>query len=356
MLQWMDGFAYTTVGAELPYETKYDLHDSNIGPAYGRNGGSGFQSAVYLYGPNFLIKSLFGNHNTFWQGKAVRIDAMGSVGACFMGLQDAGTMQVSYRFDVVGHLLAVRGDPGGTPTPLCISATTYSPGTFHYIEAKTVINSATGSIQIWVDGVKVASASSVNTQVSGNATANQEYIGMSLNSIGAGYPGVSICDMYCLDTTGAAPWNNRLGDCTVVTQVPSGPGSFAQFTPSQGQNYQNVDTIPPGANYNSGSAVGQRDSFAFPGLPSTDTIYAVMPMPYAGNSAAGSRSVAATARQGSTDKILPNVSLGVGSVYALASSTGTGALNNNIVETDVNGLAWTPTNFNATQFGYEVTV
>lgn len=355
MLQWMDGFAYTTLGAELPYETKGDLHDSNIGPAFGRNGGSGFQSRVYLYGPNYLIKSLFGNHSTFWQGKAVRIDAIGG-GGCFMGLMDTGVMQVSYRFDMVGHLLAVLGDPTGTPTPLCISATTYSPGTFHYIEAKTVINSTTGSIQIWVDGVKVASAANVKTQVSANATANQEFIGLTLNSVGAGGPAISITDMYCLDTTGAAPWNNRLGDCTIVTEVPRGPGSFAEFTPSQGQNYQNVDTIPPGANYNSGSAVGQRDSFAFPGLLSTDTIYAVMPMPYAGNSAAGTRSIAATVRQGTTDKVLPSVSLGVGPVYALASTTGTGALNNNIVQTDANGLAWTPTNFNASEFGYEVTV
>jgi len=121
------------------------------------------------------------------------------------------------------------------------------------------VNGATGRFILKVDGTTVIDWTGISTY-------GTEYVdGITLGNDVSGFPGCYFGDVV-LDS---ADW---VGASRVGYKVPSGAGNFAQFTPSAGSNYQNVDEVPVSASdYNYVNSVDQIDSFTTPAAISVGT-------------------------------------------------------------------------------------
>ena len=145
--------------------------------------------------------------------------------------------------------------------------------TWYYIEIKAYIHDSAGTVEIHVNGVEVLSLTSKDTL---NGTDN--YVG----ALSIGYAAecnTYFDDLYVLDTTGSKN-NDFLGDVRIDAVRPDGAGTYTDFDPSAGSNYQNVDESPgpdDDTTYNDGDTVGDQDSYGLPALPSPagTTIYGV---------------------------------------------------------------------------------
>lgn len=86
-------------------------------------------------------------------------------------------------------------------------------------------------------------------------------------------------DIYICDGSGAEN-NDFLGNLSVECLRPNGAGSSAQFTPSAGSNYQNVDDTDEDGNdgdttYNAADADGETDLYAMESLATAGEIVGV---------------------------------------------------------------------------------
>lgn len=79
----------------------------------------------------------------------------------------------------------------------------------------------------------------------------------------------NMCDFYVCDTAGGVN-DDFLGDVEVRAHFPTGAGSAADFTPSAGSNWQNVDDTAPddATTNNSSNTLNHKDSFVFEDLKS----------------------------------------------------------------------------------------
>lgn len=135
-------------------------------------------------------------------------------------------------------------------------------GVHQYIEMKAVIDNTVGSVEVRVDGVTVIAASGLDTQATSRAR-------WSIFALGNGN---GLDDVYVCDGTGAAPFNDFLGDVHVDTLFPltdaEQPGTHAQFTPSTGTDHGAlVDEVAPGTpasdDYNAAPTAGLRETYRF---------------------------------------------------------------------------------------------
>lgn len=128
------------------------------------------------------------------------------------------TTQCDVRSDVNGHLFVTNNGTqrGSTSTQVL------TPG-WHYIELDvTFATGATGTADVWVDGVRWVHATSVITATT-VATANRVYYGGVIVN-----QQTYLKDMYLLDGA-TSPNNTPLGDVTVWAFYPNGAGVNAQF-------------------------------------------------------------------------------------------------------------------------------
>lgn len=121
--------------------------------------------------------------------------------------------------DSSGHLkLTNSGTQRGST-----STQVLTPG-YHYIELDTTFaTGATGTADVWVDGVRWIHATSVITATT-VATANRIYYGgIIINQQ------TYLKDMYCLDAS-TGPYSTPLGDITVGVSYENSAGTNAQWT------------------------------------------------------------------------------------------------------------------------------
>ena len=242
-----------------------------------------------------------------------------------------------------GNVLAVYR----ASTELGRSTISIIPNGYQYVEIKFTISDTVGSVEVRLNGTSVITLSGVNTRNGGSATAN----GFSFESVlvnGSWDTAASYYDdIYICDDSGSVN-NDFLGDIRVSALVPTGDGTYTQFTPSTGGNYQNVDDESPDGDttYNSDNAVGHVDSFAMSSLPSSaGLVLGVQTLVAARKDDAGERSMGTVQRSGSTDTEGAGVPLLVGyryirDVYDINPAT---------------GVAYTVGEVNALEVGYKVT-
>ena len=139
------------------------------------------------------------------------------------------------------------------------SGKTLSVQTYHYLEVKVKIHGTLGTVEIWLDGTKIMDLDNLDTLEGSNAYVRYYKI-RTLHSGRSTF----FDDFYLLDTGGAAPCNDRLGDVRVDVLRPEGVGTHGDFTPSAGDNYENADEVYPDddTTYNDGSNVADQDSYA----------------------------------------------------------------------------------------------
>jgi hypothetical protein len=247
------------------------------------------------------------------------------------------------------HISIVTGDAANTlwvrrGNTVLITATNIAVNVWHYFELKVTLSATVGSIDFRVDGISVGTFSG-NTKNGGtNTTIDTVKLGGSGNNTGII---IYRDDMYVLDDTGSAPYNNFLGDVRVYSLNPTGAGASTQWTPDSGSNYARVNEVPySAANYVQSSTVGQRDTYALSDLPGSGvtSIYGVQSNVIAKRTDAGAVAVKPTLKSGATVAYGASTQLPTFDVVATDVRT-----------TDPNtSSAWTVAGVNSLEAGMEI--
>jgi len=346
-LRFFDGFDHYTSEADLYTKwTGFFNAGRPPGSAVGRFGGGW---PIDNNNSRTVYKQL-DNQPTWIVGAAVKRTLAGQSGhnnifafldagtyQCYVGVDEASALLKVYRFN--GNLLGT----GTIPITL---------GSWMYIEAKVTISDASGIFVVRVNGVVDINLSGVDTKNTANATASMIQLnGGTLAGTGQEnkYDDVYIEDG--VDATGSqgAPFNDFLGDVRAESLFPSGNGNSSQFVGQDADsvnNYLNVDeTTPDGdTTYNESATVGEKDTYAYTNLtPTSGTVYAVQPVPYARKTDAGARSIKTVARHSGTEEDSADTPLGTS--YTILRDLRT---------TKPGGGAWTIADVNAAEFGVKV--
>ncbi len=173
---------------------------------------------------------------------------------------------------------------------------------YDYYEWKLVVNSGAGSVILHRNGVEILNQSGINTSAAGSNLA--AIFGLGYFNGLAAMPALWYDDLYLADTSGSE-CNDLLGDVRVEKLLPGGAGSYSQWTPSAGGNYQCVDEATPSdADYVSAAASGLKDTYALSNSASTSgSPKAVVVHPRLSKAGGGFRGVKALLRSGGTDQL-----------------------------------------------------
>lgn len=338
-LRFLDGFDHYTTAAAYAY--KYTSYSNTLAPGAGRRSG-GNASRFGNYGGDYLLKTL--DDQARWiVGFAYKRDYASNDEKPILQLRDnTGAVQVALCMHSVDGLLRLwRGDQ---TTLLATSTIALPTGSWNFIELKTTIHDTTGSLELRVNGVTVATYAGDTKYSSTIGTAR------SIRLSGGVYSSSLygwIDDLYVCDGTGTTN-NDFLGDCRVDTLYPNGVGNSAQFTPTgSATNWENVDDVPSDedASYNASDTVGSIDSFAFTDMAVlTASVFGVQANILARKDDAGTRTLRAIARVGGTnyegsDLPLSDTYLDQQQIWALNPAT---------------AASWTEAEINAAEFGYKV--
>jgi len=260
-----------------------------------------------------------------------------------MEFTDGATCQLGLGVTNARQLCVYRGT---TATVIATGTTALLSNNWTYLEFKAVIHNTSGTYEVRINGSSTPEL--VATGQNTRTTANNQLTGFQW-IVGSGSGNTGHDDIYALDTTGAAPFTDYLGEVRVQTLAPSGAGSSTQWTPLSSTNVSNVDDtllsnpFDQDATYNSSSTAGQIDLFAVQDLSGTPTVYAVAVSWDARKDDAGARSVRAKLKSGATT--------GNGPTKTMNSSY---TSYQDVFLTDPNtAAAWTGAAVNAIEAGYE---
>ena len=335
-LRFLDSFDhYATADIAKKWDTVAGTQ--NISLSHGRWGT--FGARIFSNGVT-LTKNL-DSQQTWIIGGAIVLPAINTAGVIF-GVMDTGSFQCELRTDGAGRLLITRN---GT-TILGPGTTFLIAGVSYYLEFKvTIANSPNGVAEAKIDGVTEISSSTLDTQNTANATANQIRLGPGA---GGGFD-YYLDDFYVCDGTGGVN-DDFLGDTRVQTIFPDANGNSSQLVGSDGNstdNYLLVDeTTPNTADYVESSTVGDKDTYNYGSLtPTTGAVYGVQILPYAAKTDAGVRSIQAIARHSATEE-------DTGADMVLSTTV---RYFMDVRDTKPGGGSWSISDVNAAEFGVKVT-
>ena len=266
----------------------------------------------------------------------------GTMGVDFARINDTGgTTHLIYSISATGIISVTRNSVSLTGATGTTNLTT---GIWYYLEFEQIISDTVGEIHCYLDGIQeFSTASNLDTQNGGTGIINAFTPTSNNNRT------IQVDDIYIRSATaGETQKTSFLGDVRVSGLLPTGAGNSAQFTPSAGSNYQNVDdTAADGdSTYNESSTLNHIDSFVFADLPSTGTVYAVQSQVMARKTDAGTRSVASVYRISSTNYVGIDNTLSVDYNYEIDLKELSPAT----------AAAWTVSEINSAEFGYKLTV
>jgi hypothetical protein len=330
---------YTDLASILQRWTSYGGNSPQWG-AYGRGGTYGFRC-----GDNVAYLEKVIDSQQEWRVGFAGYPENNNTGA-FFHLYDGATSQLRLHMDGAGHVQVLRGDG----TLLATGTTVVTPASYHHFQIRAKIDNSAGAVDVYIDGAPTPdiSISGVDTQNSANATADRFMLG---ELVGAYYMFWRFDDVYALDGTGSAPYDDLLGDCSVECKFPDGNGNSSQLVGQDGNstdNYLLVDEAPApddDTTYVESSTVGNKDTYTFPDLTATTgTVHAVQILPYARKTDAGTRTIATVARLSGTE--VDSADIALAASYAWAGDLRT---------TKPGGGAWSISDVNASEFGVKVT-
>jgi hypothetical protein len=281
-----------------------------------------------------------------------RVNFQGNYGCIFEFFDSvSATVQVSVQFNMNNFSIQIyRGDPTFGTLLFTTGNNVWSPNATSFIEIWPVIDPSTGSVNVWLNGVNVASITGVNTRNSANTWWDTLIWCPIKPASVAGSCTIVVDDLYYGDTTtgpGAHPCNTPLGDCGTYTVFPVGNDSV-QFAPLASTNWQEVSEVAMDSDttYNFDSTVGHEDRFNMGTLPATIAlIYGVQVTGAYRKDDAGARSIKQGLKSGSTETY--------GSTYALGESNYVYYTDPWILDPNTSAN-WTLVAFNAAKAAYNV--
>lgn len=332
-LLFCDSFDHYTAAGQ-----KYESANNFTIGAFGRHSTNGARLSSTAGQPE-LRKTLPSSYSTLVAGFALSPQDSATLRPVFR-FATGTTTQVSLWRNASNQLEVRRGN--STATLGNSGANVFPGGSYNYIEIKVTFHATTGSVEVRSNGVAIISLTNVNTAASGTTA---DSAGLGISGSGAN-SGCDFDDFYVCDTSGSTN-NNFLGDVRVEALLPTGAGNSAQFTPSAGSNYQNVDETAPNddTDYNSSSTAGQIDLFAFGNLTATSgSVLGAQYLVRARKDDAGTRTVRPKVRISSTN--YDGTSVNVTSAYAYIRE---------VAEVSpATASAWTISEINGAEFGYEL--
>jgi hypothetical protein len=290
------------------------------------------QSASYTGASTTLNKTLPSSYSTLFAGFAFNPASLPASTQDFFCLQAGATLTFRLGLNTSGELV-VRNSGG---TIIATGTTVLVAGSWYYIEVKCVINGASGSAEVHLNGVTEISSTAGNF-----GSANLDTV--SFRTMSFTTARVQIDDVYVADSSGSAPRNTFLGDVRVETIYPNGAGAHSDWIPNSGSShYTQVDEAQADGDtsYVSDSTPGHIDTYAFGDIDTGATVYGVQTNLYARKDDANTRQIAPVVRQSGTDSVGATVTLG--SSYATFSQ---------LYNQDPTAADWTPTTVNADEFG-----
>lgn len=227
-------------------------------------------SALSLPADIDSVQMEFASANEVYTGFCLKLTGISTSTLQIFALLEASFSQLSLYVLPSGHLSIYRGD--NDRLGVASSKGRLVKGTSYYIELYAKIHNGVGQYEVWVDGVSVMAQTNVDTQDTGTALVD------SMVFIGSTDIGPVSDDIYVVDTTGSAPYNTRLGEIEVDTLRPNAAGASTDWSPSAGANYAAVDDPTPDAEatYVDAVAIGDTDHYNFSNLAvEYDTIFGV---------------------------------------------------------------------------------
>lgn len=328
----IEGFDHVSSEAELlkkPYISYAYFND--VGSSYKRFDGQGVKFSGNYEGVIFTIPDT----GTLWMGGAVKF-ASGSFGySSIYELIDfknsAGSQQCHLHAGPSGELIFVRH----SSTQIATSATgVLTIGNWHYIELYLKVHDTAGEVIVKVNGSEVINATALDTQGQTAGNVNQITISICYDCV------TYWDDVYFNDS-------EFMGDIKVVTKLPNANGTYSDFTPLSGSNYENVDEVTPDddTTYNTANEVGQKESFTVPTTGIDGEIKGVQYGTYTRKSGTKTAKVKNLARVGGSDYLGDEETLGLDYAYQ------TTLLENNPDTTN----PWTLGELGSSEFGVVVT-
>ncbi|QQR68377.1 MAG: hypothetical protein IPI58_05845 [Alphaproteobacteria bacterium] len=247
-----------------------------------------------------------------------------------------GALQAAADLNSSGMIRLYRG-----ATPVAAAASPVPTGSWNYLEFRLSVADAGGVFEARLNEQVIASFTG-DTKQTGQA-------GVSRIQLQGRSGKIAFDDLYICDGTGAAN-NAYLGDCRVDALLPTGPGTYAEWTP-QGvaANWDNVNDAAPDsdATYNHAAAIGARDSYALADLPAVaGPVFGLQLSLCARKDDAGSRMMRGLLRSGGADDEGAAI-LAPGTDYRF---------HRQIWETNpATGTAWTQGQINALEAGCKIT-
>jgi hypothetical protein len=256
-----------------------------------------------------------------------------------LSLYDDTTEGVNLRLTITGELAVYLGNSLLEAT----SGLGLTAATWYWIEMKVLCNGSTGTYEIRVGGVNVASDTGVNTK----AGSHNYHNSIKLENLTS--PSfVHYDDLYILDGGGAVN-NDFLGNMKVLSILPDGDSATVQFTPSAAVDHNTLvseNPIDDDTTYVEDTVVGHQD------------IYDYGTVVGAGSSIAGVQ-INSCVRETDANSFTLKMPIISGANTSTDAGQAVGTTNYTILhrisETNPNtSNAWTATSLNAAQFGVEV--
>jgi hypothetical protein len=328
-----EGFdMYNGTGANIGMQAKWTA-SANWSTAGGRFGGQSMLMGIPTGGGAFSAHSwayrVFdpaGTTTNLSCGIAINILTVDGTDWLLQVNNSSNAALFSVGFSSVGQLIAYSGAFGST---LCSSAAgLLASNTWAYLEVEAVLSATVGSINLYLNGALVASATNVNTlAAAGGGSALQLYGRLN------GTPNIWYDDVYVTDTA------TRLGERRIETLRPNSDNAQTWTRSAGSSNYGLVnETLVDGdTSYVETASTGVRDLYGLTSLSSMPSeIDAVTIVSFAEKTDATTRQLYNSVKSG------PTTSDGSGA--NLAASYGR---YDRILTTDPNtSAAWTPSGVN----------
>lgn len=256
------------------------------------------------------------------------------------------TRHVYIYLDSSGNIEVRRGGDGGTVIATGSVPLPYGSGC-RYLEFKVKVHDSAGTVEVRLDETTILlNATGLDTRNGGTAKCN--WLKVQGQAAGGNMLTWKFRDVYICGTDGSVN-NDFRGVTKTGVKTVSGAGNSAQFTPSAGSNYQNVDdgtTVDNDTTYNGSSTVNHVDTFALTssGLVSGAVIIGTQTNVILRKDDVDPRSAATVIRRSSTD--YPQTTLSLGTTFVL---------NREIQENDPStAVPWTQSGLDAAELGYKV--
>ena len=289
----MDGFDHYSI--EYRSDCKWDANSGLLNYFTGGRNGGGYKQFNGYSG--FLDKAI-DNKKTLICGVAIYNIGDISNNQDFMRFMEGGINQISLRHtnyaSSQSRIAAYRNGTLLGDTGIAVVGI----NSWYYLEAKIVIDSTGGSVEVRVNGTTVLNLTEQNTQATTNAYIdNFMLVGQDSD--------IRYDDFYMCDDSGTVN-NDFLGDVRVVTVYPDSDGTYNDFTPSTGTDHTTLvgDKSSFDSNYNEGDTVNQKETYNFnAGVPMVP-IYGVQFTSVVNNEGAGNRKLKNMAHIDGEDYIL----------------------------------------------------